>query len=92
MLIIDITINRIKLVSSIGATRIHPDEVDENTICTYSVGRVFDGRIFREMAKVKHRYGDGAEELARKMLNVATEDSIDHHTDEAAYILSKMAY
>ena len=72
MLVIDISINRRTVVSSIGAVRMSPEgDVDEDTICEYYIGRIFDGKIKRPIGIIQHRYGDGAEVLAEKVLSVS---------------------
>lgn len=71
MLVVDISINRETPVSSIGAIRISPenDIVDNDTICTYRIGRVYKGKIPRPFGTIKHRYGDGAEALAATIVS-----------------------
>ena len=70
MLVVDISINREKHVSTIGAVRISPDKdyVENDTICTYRIGRVYDNKIPRPFGTIEHRYGDGAESLAAKIV------------------------
>lgn len=70
MLVIDISINRERHIATVGAVRVKPSKgkVDNDTMCTYSVGRVYEGVIKREAGQVEHLYGDGAEELALKAI------------------------
>jgi hypothetical protein len=71
MLVIDISVSREHIVTSIGAQRTSPMSVSsDDTVCTYKVGRVFDGKIKRPLGSVEHRYGDGAEALAEKAIAI----------------------
>jgi hypothetical protein len=80
MLVIDISVNRQHYITSIGAQRIKPlKDVTDDTVCTYNVGRVFDGKIKRSLGEVKHRYGDGAEALAEKAIGIVK----NHHSTSA---------
>jgi hypothetical protein len=83
MLVVDISINRKRHVSSVGATRISPvDNIDNDTICKYKVGRIFDGKIKRPIGEVEHRYGDGAEVLAFKILELVSLSGISAIEEE----------
>ena len=77
MLIVDISFNRTRHISSIGAEKIRAEKNNENdTICTYRVGRVYDGKIKREIGMLKHRFEDGDEVLAGKIIDMATSFSM----------------
>ncbi len=82
MLVIDISINRKHIVTTIGAQRVKPRSkglIEDDTMCTYKVGRVFEGKIKRELGRIEHRYGDGAEALAEKAISL-----VRHHNSTAA--------
>jgi hypothetical protein len=92
MLVIDISINRKIPITSIGARRISPKgDVDDDEICEYEVGRIFDGRIKRPLGKLKHRYGDGAEALAEKAIGIVKNHSSTSEQEEAYEKLIKLA-
>ena len=78
MLVVDISINREHTIVSLGAQRISPDKgkIEEDTECTYQIGRLYKGRIKRPMGEIVHRYGDGAESLAGKAIATMLDDSI----------------
>jgi len=77
MLVIDVSINRKHKISTVGATRVSPKgKVEDDTVCTYEIGRVFDGKIKRVIGTVEHTYGDGAEVLAAKMMLKVSECDI----------------
>lgn len=92
MLVIDISINRKVNIVSMGAVRISPkDDVDDDTICTYEVGRIFDGVIKRKLGEVKHRYGDRAEVLAEKVIGFINSHSSSTEQEERYETLAKAA-
>ena len=77
MLMIDITINRDANVTSLGAVRIEPKEiVDADTVSTYQVGYIFDGKVQIELGEIQHKYSDGALFLSNLVLNLASKHAI----------------
>jgi len=75
MLVIDISINRERHITTVGVRRLSPnrDTVDGLEECTYEVGRVYEGKIKRPVGEITHIYGDGAEVLASKALTFILE-------------------
>jgi hypothetical protein len=92
VIVVDISINRVKHISSIGAVRINPKtDVDNNTICTYKVGRIYDGKIKREIGTVEHMYGDGAEVLAGKIVAMVSSSPTSAFEEDNLERLLKIA-
>ncbi len=92
MLVIDISINRKHHVTSIGAVRIEPKTDPENdTVCKYKVGRIYEGKIRRELGTVEHVYGDGAEELARKSIALVLRSGVTAIEEDNLERLLKIA-
>lgn len=92
MLVIDISVNREVMVSSIGAQRISHTESrpGDDDLCRYKVGRVFEGKIRRPVGEVLHRYGDGAEVLAKLAIEKVVRDSDMSALEESNFeILAK---
>lgn len=85
MLVVDISLNRGRIVSSIGAVRTNPKgRVDDDTLCTYEVGRIYKGKIPRPAGTIEHLYGDKAEVLAAKALALIAEHNVSA-TEEDNY-------
>ena len=91
MLVIDISINGRKEIVRIGAVRIFPSNVDEDTICTYEVGRIYDGRIKRPLGTLEHRYGDMAEVLAEKALSLVNKSSTTSSQEDVLELVERLA-
>ncbi len=86
MLVIDMSINRKETVATLAAIRVSPDgEISSDDIATYEVGYVFTNKIDIKLCSLQHRYGDGAMELSRKVLEAAVTSSITLKDAIAAY-------
>ncbi len=75
MLVIDISTNRENHIVSIGAIRINPTKcnVADDVLCTYEVGRIYEGKIPRPVGEIEHIHGEGAEVLAAKAISKVTD-------------------
>ncbi len=92
MLLVKISINNEHLVSHIGIRRLTPkDKPNDDDVCTYTVGRIFDEEVKVELGTLSHRYKDGAEVLTAKAMALVSEHTLTAIEEEARHRLYKIS-